>query len=230
MSSAALWIAILSSAAEDELDMGHFVAAEPRVHRLVHELRATAGIFPIDAFRTAISVGGAYAVHLSDVFAWEVLSFEYAANVDTGIEARLASEWSISPASESPALQYVLGTHLLAAPLYGKLAVFDEDILYASAHFSLGGGLAHYEDAFRPILSFGPGTRFFIGSNISLRFDLRAAVVPDSIYAGAAVSLSWSFGKQRVTETEISALPEKHVDPLEVLDQLYPPPPPPEER
>jgi outer membrane beta-barrel protein len=208
---------------DDQLDMGHFVASEPRANRLVHELRATVGVLPIDAFQTAISVGGAYAVHLNDVFAWEALSFDYAARFDTGVEARLAEDWSIAPAFERPALQYLLGTHFVAAPLYGKIAVLNEEIVYAAAHFSAGGGLAHYSDGFQPHLSFGPGMRIFLSSVFSARFDLRGTVVPDSFYLGASISLSFAFGKTRVTESE-DAPPavKKKIDPFDVLDQLYP--------
>src|SRR5688500_10003783 len=148
-----------AASAEDELDMGRFVAVEPRPYRLVHEFRAALGVLPVDSFQLAITLGGSYALHLSDVWAWEAISFDYVVNVDTGVEETLASRWSIATAFERAPLQYLVGTNALITPLYGKLAVLDEEIIYADAHVAIGGGVAHYSDGFRAQVSVSPGFR-----------------------------------------------------------------------
>lgn len=225
--AAALLFTSVARAEEDEIDMGRIVAVEPRPYRLVHEFRAMAGVIPVDSFQTAITIGGSYALHLSDVWAWEAISFQYALNVDTGVEEMLVARWSIAPAVERAELRYLLGTNFLLTPLYGKLAVLDEQIIHADLHFSAGGGLARYSDAFRPQLSVGPGIRVFLGPVLSIRLDVLAQVVPNApggtdVLIGVNLSLSSTFGSTRVTEQQVQRAPRRTVDGMEVLDELYP--------
>jgi hypothetical protein len=139
----------------------------------------------------------------------------------------LASRWSIAPAFERAPLQYLVGTNALITPLYGKLAVLDEEIIYADAHIAIGGGVAHYSDGFRAQVSVSPGFRVFLGSILSLRLDVRGALVPNApggtdFLVGVNLSLSSSFGSLRVTEAREERAPRKQVDGLELLDRLYP--------
>jgi outer membrane beta-barrel protein len=215
------------AAAEDEIDMGHVVAVQARPYRLVHEFRASLGVLPVDSFQTAITIGGSYTLHLSDVWAWEAFRFDYAINVDTGVQDMLASRWSIAPALERAELQYLFGTHLLVTPLYGKLAVLDDEVIHADIHLAAGGGVVHYADGFRPQLSAGPGVRIFLGSIVSLRLDVGAVVVPNApggtdVLIAVSFSVSSSFGTTRVTEQDERSPSRREVDGMETLDELYP--------
>jgi len=212
---------------EDEIDMGRIVAFEARPYRLVHEFRASLGVLPIDSFQTAITIGASYSLHLSDVWAWEAISFDYAINVDTGVEQMLAARWSIAPSIERADLQYLIGTHVLLTPLYGKLAVLDDDVIYADLHFGAGGGLAHYADGFRPQFSVGPGVRLFFGSVVSVRLDVSGYIVPNApggtdLMIGVNLSFSSNFGTSRVTDDPKSVQPIRMVDGMRALDELYP--------
>jgi outer membrane beta-barrel protein len=222
-------------AEEDEIDMGRIVAFEARPYRLVHEFSASLGVLPIDSFQTAITIGASYTLHLSDLWAWEAISFDYAINVDTGVEDMLASRWSIAPSFDRANLQYLVGTHVLLTPLYGKLAVLDDDVIYADLHFGAGGGLAHYADGFRPQLSVGPGVRLFFGSIVSMRLDVAGHVVPNApggtdFLVGVNLSVSTNFGTARVTDDPKTAAAPQKVDGMQVLDELYPGTKPDEEK
>src|SRR5688572_17448679 len=163
---------------DDELDAGEVIAVEDRPYRMVHEFTVTAGVLPIDALYTGLTLSGSYTLHLTDLWAWEAVSFHYSANVGTGLDVTLAERWSVAPTS-NPEIRYIIGSHAVLTPLFGKIALFNDSIIYASTFFALGGGVANYTTGFRPMGSFGPGIRVFFGQIVSTRLDVRGMIVPD---------------------------------------------------
>ena len=228
MNRMALIIALSSGSAlaQDELDSGRVIAVEQRPYHLVHEFTVTAGVLPLDALYTGLTVGGAYTLHLSDLWAWEALSFHYSANVDSGLDVDLAKRWSVAPTS-NPEINYMFGSHVVLTPLFGKISLFNQAIIHASTHFALGGGVARFSDGFRPQGSFGPGIRVFFGQVVSTRLDLRGSIVPDvptgvDFLMQVMLSVSFNFGDTRATELGENDQPVDETDGFEVLDELYP--------
>ena len=212
-----------SWAQSDELNSGRVVAVQDRPFRLVHEFTASVGVLPIDAFYTGLSLGGAYTLHFNDLIAWEAISFHYSGNVDSGLESELADRWSVLPDGE-PQLQYLAGTSLVLTPLIGKLTFFNESIVSVSTYISIGGGLAKFDDGFRPQGSIGPGLRMFFGQTVSTRLELRniiAADEPDGIeyMLHVTLSVSFNFGNR---DDERDRKPEDNRTGFEALDELYP--------
>src|SRR5690349_2958383 len=121
----------LTARAEDDEDLesGKVIAVEPRPYRMVHEFSVSAGILPLDALYTGFSLGGAYTLHLSDLWAWEAIDVSYSANVDTGLDVTLAERWSVAPTS-NPEVQYLVGSHAIFSPMFGKFALFNSSISY----------------------------------------------------------------------------------------------------
>ncbi len=211
--------------ADDELRSGRVIAVQDKPYRMVHEFSITAGVLPADAFYTGLTLGGSYTLHLSDVWSWEAIDFHYSANVDNGLDVTLAERWSVAPTSD-PRLDYLAGTHLVFTPLFGKFTFFNQSILHASAHFALGGGIAHFSDGFRVQATAGPGVRLYWGQVVSTRFDIRGTLVPDipsgfDFIVQLNFSVSFNFGRVRATDGQRRDL---HDGPsgYDVLDELYP--------
>jgi outer membrane beta-barrel protein len=211
---------------DDELDSGQVIAVEDRPYRMVHEFTVSAGVLPIDALYTGLTVGGSYTLHLSDLWAWEAVSFHYSANVDTGLDVTLAERWSVAPTS-NPEIQYMIGSHAVLTPLFGKIALFNDSIIHASTFFALGGGVARFSTGFRPQGSFGPGVRVFFGQVVSTRLDVRGSIVPDiptgvDFILQVTLSVSFNFGNVRATELgEADEIVDDSTG-FEALDELFP--------
>lgn len=214
-----------SAADEDELESGRVIAVQPRPFHLVHEFTVSAGVLPLDAFYTGFSLGGSYTLHLSDLIAWEAISFHYSANTGTGLEGELARRWSVAPTGD-PEVQYLVGSHVILSPMFGKFTLFNRSILEGSTYLGIGGGTIRYSDGFRPQLSIGPGLRIFVGQVVSTRLDVRTTFAPDipsglEIVLHVTLSVSFNFGSVRATES----FEEEEVDEttgFEALDELYP--------
>lgn len=224
-SVAALLCASTARAEDDELAKGRVIAVQQRAYRMVHEFTLSGGVLPMDAFYTGYSLGGSYTLHLSDLFAWEAVSFHYSANVGSGLESTLQQRWDVAPTND-PELQYLLSSNLVVTPLFGKFTFFNQAILFASTFVTVGGGVVRYTDGFRPQVSIGPGVRLFWGESVSTRLDLRNIVAPDlpngfEYILHVTLSVSFNFGTARATDGDE---PERRdvVDPFAVLDELYP--------
>lgn len=213
--------------AQDELDSGRVIAVQDRPFRLAHEFTVTAGVLPMDAFYTGLTLGGSYTLHLTELVAWEAISFHYSGNVDKGLDNTLAERWSVQPTGE-PEIEYLVGSNAVITPMWGKLSFFNSDIIHASTFLTMGGGVIKFSDGFRPQFSVGPGIRFFMGQVVSTRLDLRNIIAPD-IPSGVeyvlhvTLSVSFNFGSVRPTELGDDEGEEVDIaDPFAELDELYP--------
>lgn len=226
---ALFWCLFCSSIAlaedDEDLEAGRVIAVEARPYRMVHEFSVSAGILPLDALYTGFSLGGSYTLHLSDIWAWEAIDVHYSANVDTGLDVTLAERWSVAPTS-NPEVQYLVGSHAVVSPLFGKFALFNSSISYLETYFAAGGGIARFSDGFRPQVSFGPGVRLYIGQRVSVRLDIRSSLVPD-IPSGIdhvmkfTLGVAFNFGTIRATEGEEEEDTDSSTG-FEALDELYP--------
>ena len=225
----ALFAAGAARADEDDLEAGRVIAVQDRPFRLAHEFTVSAGVLPMDAFYTGLSLGGSYTLHLTDLVSWEAISFHYAASVDKGLSDELLERWSVEDTDE-PVIQYLVSSHAIFTPLYGKLTLVNDSIVQVSTYLALGGGAIRYqaEGGFRPHFSVGPGLRFLFGQVVSARLDARSIISPD--FLGGAdyimhvtASVSFNFGSARPTDQDDDALNEADlVDPFSELDELYP--------
>ncbi len=219
-------IASPALADDDDLKSGKVIAVQERPYRMAHEFNVATGVLPMDAFYTGLTLGGSYTLHLTELWAWEALSFHYSGNIDRGLENELGERWSVQPEGE-PQVQYLIGSHAVFTPLFGKLAFFNETILHASTFFALGGGLIRYDDGFRPMLSAGPGIRFFWGQVVSTRLDIRGALAPDvrggvEYILHGMLSVSFNFGSSRPIDGDANRDVDDPTDPFATLDELYP--------
>jgi len=216
---------------EDELESGQIIAVEERPYRMVHEFAVHAGVLPTDAFYVGATLGGSYTLHLSDLWAWEAISFHYSANIDTDLEGELSTRFGVLPDPE-PRMQYLLTSSAVFTPFFGKQAIFNSDVALQGVYLAFGAGLANLggddQDFFLPQLSAGPGVRFFFGQVVSTRLDIRAVSTFDDVNGlevdfllHAFLSVSFNFGTTRATEIGRDELVDRRTG-FEKLDQIFP--------
>jgi len=224
---AALLAPRVARAQDEDLQSGRVIAVQDRPFRLAHEFTASAGVLPMDAFYTGLSLGGSYTLHLTELLSWEAISVHYSSNVGKGLDTELLERWSVQD-TDQPEIQYLVGSHVLFTPLYGKLSFMNQSIVTVSTYLAAGGGALHYVDeGFRPFFSVGPGIRFLFGQVVSTRLDLRNMIAPD-FFGGAdyilhvTASVSFNFGSSRPTDLDDEDPESELVDPFGELDELYP--------
>ena len=167
--------ALLSPLAASAQEAGHLLAVQQRRFRLIHELLVGPIYEPQDAFNKGLGIELAYIFHLDDAWSWEVLRGGYVGQFDTGLRTQLERDFGVVPtAFES--LQYYATSSLTWAPLYGKLALRNAQIIHAEAFLNLGGALGHFTSSFQAGPELGVGVRIFLSNIVSVRFDARDAV------------------------------------------------------
>jgi outer membrane beta-barrel protein len=149
-------------------------AIQPRPFRLGHEFQLGAGVLPLDAFYVGVVPAASYTYHFTDFWAWEIASVGYSQNFSTSLEGDLKESYGLRPQSgDIKHIQLFGTTSLVIKPLFGKLAVFNRDIVQSETFFVLGLGGLLLEGHFRPTVDFGLGLRFWSTETLSVRFDLR---------------------------------------------------------
>jgi len=216
---------------EDELKSGQIIAVDDRPYRMIHEFSIHAGMLPTDAMYVGVSLGGSYTLHLSDLWAWEAVSFHYSANIDTDLESELSNRFGVLPDPE-PRFQYLLSSSAVFTPMFGKQSIFNSDVALQGVYLALGGGIANLggddQDFFLPQVSGGPGIRIFFGQVVSTRLDVRAVATFDDVNGlevdlllHAFLSVSFNFGKTRATELGRDEAVDNRTG-FEKLDELFP--------
>ncbi|AKU92130.1 outer membrane beta-barrel domain-containing protein [Vulgatibacter incomptus] len=179
--AAALLAVVWSGPANaDDLDEGGALyAVQNRKYTASHEFSVNAGSLPMDAFYKGYTASGAYTLHFSDLWAWEVVNAAYSFNVDTDLRRELESNWGVTP-TRFPTIQWLGNSNLVVKPLYGKLAWLNGSLLYGELFFTAGPAVASYESDGELQSSgtyvganVGLGLRFYLSESWSLRLDAR---------------------------------------------------------
>jgi outer membrane beta-barrel protein len=179
--AAALAAPAASAQYDDEEGGGFAVVIQDREFNLGHEFTVSTGTLPLDAFVKGIALTGRYTLHFDDFNAWEMLGVTYSLDVDSGLSEILASRFGLQPAQEAR-LHLVAETNYVAKPFYGKFALFNSVIIYQELFLNAGFTLSYWSDnSFRPGPDVGAAVRFFVADWLSLRFDIRHALVMNGI-------------------------------------------------
>ena len=167
--------------AEDDIDEEKVAAyaVQSRLFRLGGELTVAAGILPMNAFTKGLTIGGSFAYHISNSWAWEVIHGAYVyKQMGTGLRTELTENFSANPTQIS-ALDFMLSSNLLLTPFYGKLAVFNRSVIHLDVSLPFGAGMARYIDP--QTYWFGPDVgiifRVFVSPHVSFCLDVRDYVL-----------------------------------------------------
>lgn len=165
-----------------------------RKYDLASEFRFSVGTFPADPYVKGLAGTVGYALHLSDVWAWEVASFTYAYNLDASLKEevqRIALQSGSEP-PEFPELAWMVASRLVLKPLYGKKALFNTDVVHLEAFLHFGPAFVRREQTQRQNgygLDVGAGVRLWLTSVFSVRLDLGELVYLVPQGAGQAMSV-----------------------------------------
>ncbi|MCA9665869.1 MAG: outer membrane beta-barrel domain-containing protein [Myxococcales bacterium] len=163
-------------------------AVQNRLYRNQHEFSVGAGVLPIDAFYKGFSVSGGYGWHITDLFAVEG-RFYYMFNFKTSLREDLENNFNI-PTSRFDELRWYGQLGLLFKPLYGKLSLLNDSLVYGELYFSVHAAVAQMEGGRATDtepqgkgqrLAFGGapgfGLRGYLSKYFSARFDMQAMLL-----------------------------------------------------
>jgi outer membrane beta-barrel protein len=163
--------------AEDATSIGQgprVFSIQPRPYRLGHEFQLGAGVLPLNAFYVGLVPAASYTYNFTDFWAWEIASVGYSWDLDTSLESDLKKDYGVQPVNHGGDRIHLFGTtNLVIKPLFGKLAIFNHDIVSAETYFVLGGGPLLLGKYWRPAVDVGFGLRFWSSNAISMRLDVR---------------------------------------------------------
>lgn len=147
-----------------------------RKYRLGHELTLSAGTLPLDAFFKGVTAGGRYTFHVNDWHAVEVSGL-YSYNLDSYLTEQLIQNFGVAR-DALPGLVALVDLSYVVKPIYGKFALANRQLLYQEVYGVVGATGSYWSDASLSVgPDFGGGIRFFLGQHVSVRADIRHAVL-----------------------------------------------------
>jgi outer membrane beta-barrel protein len=203
ITAAALCLALLAAPparAQTPGQEGQLYSIERRNRMGNHELSASLGILPIDAFYKGITLQGSYTYHFNQILGWEVVGGMYSFNIDTGLKDELLDRFELQP-TELGQLNFILNSNLVFTPFYGKVAAINSRLLFGEMFFVGGYALGGFTSAYPSGFDVGLGFRLFISRYFSVRFDIRDYVlfggqVSNNLWLSLGVSLTFGFGDE----------------------------------
>ncbi len=163
---------------EDVIEAPRVFSIQERPYRLGHEFQLGLGVLPMNAFYVGTVASASYTYHFTDFWAWEIAGAGYSFNIDTSLEGELREDYDVAPVGGGGERIHLLATtSLVAKPLFGKLAIFNSDIVHSETFFTSGIGLGLKGKYPRPAAVLGLGLRFWSTDVLSWRFDVRDYLV-----------------------------------------------------
>ena len=189
-------------------------AVQNRVFHRNHELDFNIGYIADDDFFHVYPIGIGYTYHFDDHISWEVARAQYMFNSEKDLKDTLRDEFNVQP-ERFPEQQYMLHTHFVYKPLYGKHAVMNRRIINNEIYFFAGPGIVHYEweystgestseDALS--ISIGAGLRYFFSQKWCLNIEIRDLInfreeeTENNIYFGAGIGYRFNMAPRKVEE------------------------------
>jgi len=179
-------------------------AVQNRLYRMEHEFNASVGVLPIDSYYKGIALGGGYAWHWTDLWAFEA-HFYYMETLTTSLRDKLENNFGIKP-KRFAEIKFFGELGALFKPLYGKLSFLNTTLVYGEFYVSLTAVVARmeggkkteeYTDGKPPRMAFGGapgfGIRGYFHENLSVRFDLRQLVLYSMGEGHYPLSMTLSF-------------------------------------
>jgi outer membrane beta-barrel protein len=173
--------AATASAQVEDLGLGEaprVMSIQPRPYRLGHEFQLGVGVLPLDAFYVGAVVYGSYTYHFSDFWAWEIGGAGYSLNFNTGLKDELLRKYGVAPVGGGgKRITLVATSSAIIKPLFGKLAIFNNDIVFSETFLTVGAGWVKKDVFNYPAAAVGLGLRFWSSKAFSIRFDIRDYLV-----------------------------------------------------
>lgn len=153
-------------------DPGKLAAVQKRKYRMDHEIFASAGFLPLDAFYKGVGPVAGYGLHFNDSVAWEIFRASYSFRLHTGLHDQLVKDFGVNE-TKFDELQWMASTAAMVTPFYGKLSFVNRAVSHAEVFFVVGGTVGKFKDTYKPGPQGGLGARLFLSPSVSLRLDVR---------------------------------------------------------
>lgn len=159
-------------------------AIQERIYHRNHELSFSGGYIPNEDFYEAFPVGLGYTFNFNEYFSWEVARGQYIFTSEKELKSDIEETIELTP-SLFVEPKYMVHSHLVFRPFYGKSAVINRGIVNRETYVFLGGGVVAYEEQTPDgtkdnelvnSISFGIGTKYFINENFCMNFEIRDLV------------------------------------------------------
>lgn len=199
-----------------ESDREHVFSIQNRLFHKDHEISLHAGYIANDDFFHPYPLGISYTYHFNEYLAWEVARGQYLFNQDKDLKSDLETRHGLTP-SEFDEPTYMLHSHLVVKPFYGKDSVFNSSILNHESYFLIGGGVVNYERKYSwgasdtetaASISFGYGIKYFMSKSLAVNFEVRDLVnlksekTINNIYLGLGLTYRFNMSPRRTERDE----------------------------
>jgi outer membrane beta-barrel protein len=134
------------------------------------ELSGFVGGVSTDPFASDWSFGGSLGYHLNEYFALNLVYWKDNVSNSSTYNSFVASNGAV-PNTDLP--KSFKGAEIAFSPLYGKLSVLNQKIVYFDTHLLLGGGIRELESGNAGSLLLGIGEQIYLSKHFSLRVDYR---------------------------------------------------------
>lgn len=196
--------------AESENSEQVFAVQKKAFHR-DHEIGMTFGSVVDDDFYNIFPIGIKYTYNFNDYLGWEVARGEILMTQEKDIKGMLENDFGVTP-SEFSEPQYMIHSHLVLKPFYGKDSVLNRGILNHESYFLVGGGIVNYEKQYSYgdpdtenalSISLGYGIKYFLSRSCSLNFEIRDLInfkekkTENNIYLGLGLSYRFNFSPRK---------------------------------
>ncbi|MEO1483582.1 MAG: outer membrane beta-barrel domain-containing protein [Myxococcota bacterium] len=148
-----------------------------RKYDLTNELSVLGGGFFVDPYYKGVTGTLAYTLHLSDFWAWEVVSGTYSFNFDTTLKDEIQrvarAQGQVVP--EFAEIEWMATSRLVLKPIYGKQAIFNTEVMHVEAFLAAGPAVLSRVDGEASIAiggDVGGGFRFWISEVVAVRLDI----------------------------------------------------------
>jgi outer membrane beta-barrel protein len=201
---------------EDQSQEEKVYAVQNKVFHRHHEIDFSVGYSADDDFFHLYPLGLGYTFHLNEHVSWEVARVQYLFTQDKDLKKTLESEFEVQPEQFSEP-KYMVHTHAVFKPLYGKSAVLNRGIVNHEVYLLAGGGIANYEwnqssgesrseSAFS--VSVGAGMRYFMSEHFCINFEIRDLLhfreddTENNVMFGVSFGYRFNLGARRVEEDQ----------------------------
>jgi outer membrane beta-barrel protein len=199
---------------DSQTDEEKVYAVQNRVFHRNHQLDLSVGYVADDDFFHVYPVSLGYTFHFGENLSWEVARVGYNYNQDKDLKETLETEFGAQP-ERFPEQLYMVHSHLVFKPLYGKHAVLNRGIVNNELYLFAGAGMVHYEWEYSDgraeseeavSISLGTGMRFFLNQKFCLNFEIRDLInlrkddTENNLYFGAGIGFRFNLAPRKVEE------------------------------
>lgn len=215
--SAVLFLQVPYASCDDTKEEAGVYAVQNRIFHRDHEISFDVGYIANEDFYHPFPVGFGYTFNLNENYGWEVLRAQYIISPENDLKSDLEQIFGVTP-SRLAKPTYMVHSHLLFKPFYGKNAVMNRGIINHETYFFAGGGIVSHEWKYPegsplnntssskivPSASFGVGSKYFINQKFCLNFEIRDIMnfwddgMDNRIYMGVGIGFRFDLKPRKV--------------------------------